>query len=156
LQGLVSLLVDGKKPEAAIGVVQEAINAPSPDGKPVDTASLKLLLAQIYVSQQRYADALPIYDELTQANDRDFRPVLARGMVFKQIGNLSEAKTFLSRAVDLAPSQYKDQVQSIAQSATPPSIDMLPSPSSTPSPAASPSATNSPANSPSSSPASSK
>jgi tetratricopeptide (TPR) repeat protein len=147
LQGLVSLLVDGKKPEAAIGVVQEAINAPSPDGKPVDVTSLKLLLAQIYVSQQRYADALPIYDELTQTNDRDFRPILARGMVLKQLGNLSEAKTLLSQAVDLAPSKYKDQVQSIAQSATLPSIGMLPSPAASSTP--SPSATSSPANSPS-------
>ncbi len=129
LQGLVSLLVDGKKPEAAIGDVQKAINAQVASGTATDVAPLKLLLAQIYVSQQRQADALPIYDELMQANSQDFRPVLARGIVFKQLGNMNEAQSLFSRAVELAPAQYKDQIQTMAKLAVVPTISpKLPTP----------------------------
>ncbi len=140
LQGLVSLLVEGKKPEAAIGNVQKAINDQAAKGKTGDIAPLKLLLAQIYVSQQRHADALPIYDELIQANNRDFRPVLAQGIVFKQLGNTNEAQALLSQAVEIAPAQYKDQIQSIAKSATAPALtpkiptNSIPSPTLAPSP----------------------
>jgi tetratricopeptide (TPR) repeat protein len=135
LQGLASLLVDGKKPEAAIGDIQKAINAQVATGTNADMAPLKLLLAQVYVSQQRHADALPIYDELIQANNQDFRPVLARGIVFKQMGNMSEAQSLLSQAAEIAPAQYKDQIQQMAKAAVVPVLSpKLPIVSSSPSP----------------------
>jgi tetratricopeptide (TPR) repeat protein len=143
LQGLVSLLVDGKKPEAAIGDVQKAINAQVAKGNNADVAPLKLLLAQIYVSQQRHADALPIYDELMQANSQDFRPVLARGLVFKQLGNMNEAQSLLSQAVEIAPAQYKDQIQTMAKAAVvpvaSPQLPVVNSSSTVPSPTVAPS-----------------
>jgi tetratricopeptide (TPR) repeat protein len=117
LQGLVSLLIDLNKPEAAIGYVQTAINTASTGGSAVDTTPHKLLLAQIHVSQQRNDRALPIYDELIQANNQDFRPVLARGIAVKKMGKIGEAQTLLSQAAELAPTQYKDQIQSLAKSA---------------------------------------
>jgi tetratricopeptide (TPR) repeat protein len=118
LQGLVSMLIDGKKPEAAIGEVQKAIGQAAKGSN--ELVPLKLLLAQVYVSQQRHADALPIYEELIQANSQDFRPVLARGLVFKQLGNMNEAQLLFSQAVEIAPAQYKDQIQLMAKAAVVP------------------------------------
>jgi tetratricopeptide (TPR) repeat protein len=137
LQGLASLLVDAQKPEAAIGLVQESMKTTIPTGKTADLGGLKLLLAQIYVSQQRYAEAFPIYDELVQADAKDFRPLLAKALVFKKIGSVSEAQALLDQAIEIAPAQYKDQIQTLAKSTTPPTLKtpVLTSPS----PAVSPS-----------------
>jgi tetratricopeptide (TPR) repeat protein len=141
LQGISSVLIDGKKPEAALGIVQEAIKFPIPTGQNADIGSMKLLLGQIYVSQKRHGDALTIYDELIQANAQDFRPLLAKAIVLKQMGNLTEAQTLLDRSVEVAPAQYKDQVQTLAKSTVPPALNnpvlnITPSaaPSSQPSP----------------------
>jgi tetratricopeptide (TPR) repeat protein len=135
LQSLASLFVDAQKPEAAIGLVQESIKTPIPPGKTADLGGLKLLLAQIYVSQQRYAEAFPIYDGLTQADSQDFRPLLAKALVFKKIGSVSEAQALLDQATEVAPAQYKDQIQALAKSTAPTSLGTSPI---TPIPAAAP------------------
>ncbi len=127
LQGLVSLMLDAKRPEAAIGAVQESIAKAVPN---TDVTPLKLLLAQIYVTKQRNADALAVYDGLIETNKEDFRPILAKALVFKQIGNLTEAQALLTAAIDLAPSEYKDQIKLLAQSTQPPKTAIAPSPSS--------------------------
>jgi tetratricopeptide (TPR) repeat protein len=123
LQGLASVLVDGKKPEAAIGIVQEAIKFPIPSGQTADMGSMKLLLGQIYASQKRYGDSLTIYSELIQANAQDFRPLLARAIVLKQMGSVTEAQSLLEQALEVAPAQYKDQIQTLAKSAAPPTLN---------------------------------
>jgi tetratricopeptide (TPR) repeat protein len=146
LQGLVSLLIEGNKPEAAIGLVQAAIKDQTAKGASANLTPLKLLLAQVYVSQKRNDDALPIYDELIQANNQDFRPLLAQGIVYKQMGNTHEAQALLSQAAEIAPAQYKDQIQSIAKSAVAPTITpKIPAaqPSNVPSPTVVPSPLNS-------------
>jgi tetratricopeptide (TPR) repeat protein len=100
LQGLVSLLIDAKHPEAAMGAVQTALKTVTTDA---DATPLKLLLAQVYLTQQRNADALGIYDALIDASKEDFRPVLAKALVFKQMGNLTEAQSLMTAAIELAP-----------------------------------------------------
>ena len=132
LQGLVSLLLDAKHPEAAMGAVQTALKA---NVVGVDTTPLKLLLAQVYLTQQRNADALGIYDALTEVNREDFRPILAKALVFKQMGNLTEAQSLMNVAVDLAPSEYKDQIKQLAQATQPPKVSVAPN-LSAPAPAA--------------------
>ncbi len=134
LQGLVSLLLDAKRPEAAMGAVQAALKT---NIVGVDATPLKLLLAQVYLTQQRNADALGIYDALMEVNKADFRPVLAKGLVFKQMGNLSDAQTLMTAAVDLAPAEYKDQIKQLAQATQPPKISVAPN-LSTPTPTSSP------------------
>ncbi len=122
LQGLASLLVDAQKPEAAIGLIQEAMKTNIPQGKTADLGGLKLLLAQVYVSQQRYAEAFPIYDQLIQADAKDFRPLLAKALVFKKIGSISEAQALLEQATEIAPAQYKDQIQTLVKSTASPTL----------------------------------
>jgi tetratricopeptide (TPR) repeat protein len=123
LQGLVSLLIDAKRPEAAMGAVQTALKAAPPN---TDITPVKLLQAQIYLAQQRNADALGIYDVAIEANRDDFRPVLAKALVFKQMGNLTQAQSLMTTAAGLAPSEYKDQIKQLAQSTQPPKVTISP------------------------------
>ncbi len=132
LQGLVSLLLDAKRPEAATGAVEAALKSATAN---TDATALKLLLAQIYLTQQRNADALGIYDAAIEINKADFRPVLAKALVFKQMGNLTEAQSLMTAAVALAPAEYKDQIKQLAQTTQPPKVTVAPN-LSTPAPAA--------------------
>jgi tetratricopeptide (TPR) repeat protein len=134
LQGLVSLLLDAKRPEAAMGAVQDSLKKVTSEAEAIP---IKLLLAQIYITQQRNADALSIYDALIDASKEDFRPVLAKALVFKQMGNLTESQALLNTAKDLAPSEYKDQILQLAQSIQPPKAAIAPNLSS-PSPVTAP------------------
>jgi tetratricopeptide (TPR) repeat protein len=134
LQGLVSLLLEAKRPEAAMGAVQAALKT---NVVGADATPLKLLLAQVYLTQQRNADALGIYDALMEVNKSDFRPVLAKALVFKQMGNLSDAQTLMTAAVDLAPAEYKDQIKQLAQATQPPKVSVAPN-LSTPAPVSAP------------------
>ncbi len=142
LQGLVSLLLDAKRPEAAAGAIQESIAKAAPN---TDVTPLKLLLAQVFVTKQRNADALAIYDGLIETNKEDFRPILAKALVFKQMGNLTEAQALLTAATDLAPSEYKDQIKLLAQATQlpKPAVGASPNPAPVTAPSISPS--NSPA-----------
>jgi tetratricopeptide (TPR) repeat protein len=133
LQGLVSLLIDAKRPEAAMGAVQTALKSAPAN---TDLTPVKLLQAQIYLTQQRNADALGIYDAAIEANRDDFRPVLAKALVFKQMGNLTQAQLLMTTAVGLAPAEYKDQIQQLAQATQPPKVSIAPAPAA-PAPASS-------------------
>ncbi len=123
LQGLVSLLLDAKHPEAAMGAVRDALKKSTSEA---DATPVKLLQAQIYLTQQRNADALAIYDSLIDTSKEDFRPVLAKALVFKQMGNLTEAQTLMNTAMTLAPSEYKDQILQLAQATQPPKPSISP------------------------------
>lgn len=130
LQGLVSLLFQQNRPEAAIGLLQDTLKTATQvnDMKPgtVDISSVQLLLGQVYANQKRYAEAIAIYDEAIKANTQDFRPVLAKALVLKEQDKVEEAKPLFIKAVALAPPQYRDQVKQLG--------------TDTPTPTASPSA----------------
>ena len=118
LQGLVSLLLQQQRPEAAIGLLQDTLKtAPQANqNQPgsIDVTSVQLLLAQVYVNQQRHTEAIAIYDEALKSNKQDFRPVLAKALVLQQIGRPGEAKPLFNTAISLAPAQYKDQIKQMA------------------------------------------
>lgn len=124
LQGLVSLLMQQKRPEAAIGLLQETLktstqlNQTQPGS--VDVTSVQLLLAQVYFNEQRYPEAIAIYDEAIKANKQDFRPMLAKALVLQQMGKTAEAKSLFTKAANLAPAQYKDQIKQLANAPAPP------------------------------------
>jgi tetratricopeptide (TPR) repeat protein len=134
LQGLVSLLLEQKRPEAAIGLLQETLKTaaqvnPSQPGT-IDTTSVQLLLAQVYFNQERYVEAIAIYDQATKNDRQDFRPVLAKAMVLQKLGKNVEAKPLFTVAASLAPAQYKDQIKQIA-SAKQPKASPIVSPTTT-------------------------
>lgn len=138
LQGLVSLLLQQDRPEAAIGLLQDTLKTATSVNEmqpgTVDIISVQLLLGQVYANQERYTEALTIYDESIKANQQDFRPVLAKALILKKQGKITEARPLFTTAIALAPAQYKDQVKQLAgdtsESTSTPSVS--PSPNSTP------------------------
>ena len=139
LQGLVNLLLVQDRPEAAIGLLQDTLKAATAANlaKPesIDTTSVELILGQVYAVQKRFEEAIAIYDESAKANPKDFRPTLGKAIVLKEQGKTDEAKTLFDKATELAPPNYKDQINQLASQAPKPS----PSPAGSPKPGASPS-----------------
>jgi tetratricopeptide (TPR) repeat protein len=139
LQGLVNLLLVQQRPEAAIGLLQDTLKAApaANQAKPesIDVTSVQLILGQVYAVQKRFDEAIAIYDESAKANPKDFRPTLGKAIVLKEQGKTDEAKTLFDRATELAPPNYKDQINQLASGTPSPS----PAAATTPEPAASPS-----------------
>ncbi len=125
LQGLVNLLLVQQRPEAAIGLLQDTLKAApaANQAKPasIDVTSVQLILGQVYAVQKRYPEAIAIYDESAKANPKDFRPTLAKAIVFKEQGKTDEAKTLFDKATELAPPNYKDQINQLASGTSSPS-----------------------------------
>ncbi|WP_448561820.1 tetratricopeptide repeat protein [Trichothermofontia sp.] len=123
LQGLVKLLLDQNRPEAAIGLLQDTLQLATQANqiKPgsIDTVSVHLILGQVYAEQKRLDEAIAAYDEGIKANDQDFRPVLAKAIVLREKAQTQEADTLFAKAVTLAPAQYKDQINQLARGETP-------------------------------------
>ncbi|MEB3251725.1 MAG: tetratricopeptide repeat protein [Cyanobacteriota bacterium] len=124
LQGLTALLVQQKRPQAAIGLLQETLaNAsknPSDGTTPkVDTLSVQLLLAQVYVEGDQIDKAMGLYDQAIASAPQDFRPVLAKALVMKQQGDQKAAQALFDQATAMAPAQFKDQISQMAQQPAP-------------------------------------
>lgn len=119
LQGLANLMLQENRPEAALGLLQETLqiaeqtNVDQPGS--IDVSSIQLILGQVYVAQQRYDDAIAIYDQVMALDENDFRPLLAKAIVLKNQGNNQDAYPLLEQAVELAPPQYKDQIKQLAE-----------------------------------------
>ncbi|WP_421654696.1 tetratricopeptide repeat protein [Leptothermofonsia sp. ETS-13] len=135
LDGLTTLLLQQKRPEAAIGLLQDTLKtAPKAnqiEAGSVDVPSVQLLLGRVYAEQKRYDEAIAMYDEAAKSDENDFRPVLAKAIVLKAQGKTDEAKPLFNSAANLAPAQYKDQINELASSST--SITTTP-PSTAPTP----------------------
>lgn len=123
LQGMVALLVDQQRPEAAIGLLEDTLSNAEPANKiqpgSVDTVAIQVLLGTVHASQKRYPQATSIYDQAIKKDPQDFRPVLAKAMLFREQGKVEEAKPLFDSAVALAPAQYKDEINRAAASPTP-------------------------------------
>jgi tetratricopeptide (TPR) repeat protein len=135
LDGLTTLLLQQKRPEAAIGLLQDTLKtAPKANeiqAGSVDVASVQLLLGRVYAEQKQYDQAIAMYDEAAKTNKQDFRPVLAKAIVLKTQGKTEEAKPLFNSAANMAPAQYKDQINQLASNPSPASS----APSTAPSPA---------------------
>lgn len=130
LEGLVALLVSQERTEAAVGLLRDTLataeqtNELSPGS--VDQLSVKLLLGQVFVEQEKYDEALKMYDEaIAEAKaatpaQPDFRPTLAKALVLKETGDDTGAQTLFDEALALAPTQYKDGVQQLIREKTAP------------------------------------
>ncbi len=124
LQGLTALLVQQGRPQAAIGLLQDAVKTAeqlqSEGSVPgLDTASINLLLAQVYIEDNRTDQAITLYDEVIAAAPEDFRPVLAKALVLQGQGDNTAAKALFDQAAAMAPDQFKDQIQQMAAQSEP-------------------------------------
>jgi tetratricopeptide (TPR) repeat protein len=138
LQGMVALLIDQQRPEAAIGLLQDTLSNAAQANKiqpgSVDAVAVQVLLGTIHASQKRYPQAISAYDQAIQKDPKDFRPVLAKAMLLKEQGKFAEAKPLFDSASALAPAQYKDEITKAATASPTP----IPATSPAPTPASSP------------------
>jgi tetratricopeptide (TPR) repeat protein len=157
LDGMVTLLLQEQRPEAAIDLLQntlkEAPAANQAQAGSIDVPSLQLLLGRVYAEQKRFDEALAAYDEAAKANQEDFRPILAKALVLKAQNKTEAAKPLFTKAAELAPAQYKDQINQLAAApapgaasptATPPAGTATPAPNVVPVPTPAPTATPAP------------
>ncbi len=114
LQGLVGLLVEQKRPEAAVSLLQDTLKTANQANQvqpgAVDVTSVQVLLGGVYASGKRYDEAIAIYDEAAKTSKQDFRPVYGKAAVLKEQGKVAEAKPLFTKAAELAPAKYKDQI----------------------------------------------
>ena len=114
LQGLVNLLLQQERPEAAIGLLQDTLKAAPQanivEAGSIDVVSVQLILGQVYAEQKRYDEAIAVYDEAIKGDDQDFRPILAKAIMLKEQGNTEASQELFNQAIDLAPSGFKDQI----------------------------------------------
>ena len=139
LEGLVALLIAQDRTEAAVGLLQDTLatadqtNELAPGS--VDKLSIKLLLGQVFAEQQKYDEALKVYDEAiadakaVSPTQPDFRPTLAKALVLEDKGDSSASRALFDEALALAPAQYKDSVQQLISERTAPTAEGAPAPS---------------------------
>ena len=139
LQGMVNLQLSEKRPEAAIGLLQESLAAATQANTiqpgSVDVVAVEVLLGSVYAFAKNDTQAIYTYDQAIKKDAQDFRPVLAKAMLFKQQGKVDEAKPLFDSAIALAPAKYKDEINkaAAAPTATPTSsFSPTPSPTATP------------------------
>lgn len=118
LNGLTSLLLQQNRPESAIALLQDtlktATQANQVQPNSIDVTSVQVLLGGVYASQKRYDEAIAIYDEAAKTNKQDFRPVYGKAMILKEQGKTEEAKPLFTKAAELAPAKYRDQINQAA------------------------------------------
>lgn len=118
LQGLAVLLIEQDRPEAAVGIVQDGLDAAEQANEETpnsaDLVSIRLLLGQVYAELRRYDDAIAAYDSAIEADPESFRPVLAKAIVLRAKGQPDQADPLFASAVSLAPDQYKDAIRKLA------------------------------------------
>ncbi|MDB9487897.1 Tfp pilus assembly protein PilF [Dolichospermum circinale CS-537/01] len=118
LQGMVTLQLNQKRPEAAIGLLEQSLTAAKSANTiqpgSGDVIAIQILLGNVYAFQKNELQAISVYDQAINQDPQDFRPVLAKAMLFKQQGKLAEAKPLFDKARALAPSEYKDEINQVA------------------------------------------
>jgi tetratricopeptide (TPR) repeat protein len=123
LNGLTSLLLQQNRPESAISLLQDTLKA-APQANQVqpnsiDVTSVQVLLGGVYANQKRYEEAIAIYDEAAKGSQQDFRPIYGKAVVLKEQGKIEQAKPLFTKAAELAPAKYRDQINQTATGITP-------------------------------------
>ena len=152
LNGLTNLLLQQQRPEAAIALLQDTLKS-APQANEVqpgsiDMVSVELLLGSVYSEQKRYDEAVALYESAIKRDAKDFRPMLAKAIVLKAQGKVEEAKPLFASASNLAPAQFKDQINQLANAPLPgASVAPSAAPTTAPETPSSPVSSESPSNS---------
>ncbi len=112
LGGLANLFLNQNLPSKAIALLENTINQGKEESdSDIDVSSVQLLLGEIYTQQENYEAALTVFDEVAAADETDFRPVLAQGLVLQKQGKYEVAKPLIKKAYKLAPPDFRDQIK---------------------------------------------
>ena len=114
LGGITNLYLSKELPERAIALLKKTIKQATQEDNPatasIDSEAVELLLGEVYANQERYGEAIAVYDELAQANKDDFRPLLGKALVLEKQGDLTAVRPVLEKAYVAAPEEYKDRI----------------------------------------------
>ncbi|NJO76911.1 MAG: tetratricopeptide repeat protein [Leptolyngbyaceae cyanobacterium RM1_406_9] len=114
LDGLIALLIEQERPEAAVGLLQDTLRNANQANQiqpgSVDVTSVRLILGKVYAAGERYDEAIAVYEQAIQSDRQDFRPVLAKALVLQAQGKDDEAQPLFTTAASLAPAEYKDLI----------------------------------------------
>lgn len=115
LKGITDLFIAQNRGEEAVSLVQNTIIEAAKDKSAlVEATSLQLLLGEVYIEQERYLEALAIYEQAIKSDLKDFRPLLAKALILQKQGKATEAQPIFEEAVSLAPVQFKDQIKKMS------------------------------------------
>lgn len=119
LQRLVGIELQASRPEAAIGILQTAIDNADTANKikanSVDKGTVMWILGELYRTQKRYTEASGIYEKMTKENAKDFRPLVGKAQIKRSEGKEEEAVALFAEATKVAPAEFKDEVNKIAE-----------------------------------------
>jgi tetratricopeptide (TPR) repeat protein len=117
LQGYITILLKQNQSAAAFDFLQKSIatgkqiNQQQPNS--ADLPAIELMLGDVYLAQNKSAEAIALYERLTKENPTDFRPIAAKGLALRTQGKNAEALVLFKSAQALAPDQFKDKIQQL-------------------------------------------
>ena len=118
LQSIVSIELTDKRPESAIGILQDTLKTAETANKvqanAVDTGSVRWILGEVYRQQDRIDEAIATYDQMIKESAKDFRPYVGKAQLRQIQGKEDEAKKLFDKGLELAPAEFKDEVKRLA------------------------------------------
>ncbi|NEO84656.1 MAG: tetratricopeptide repeat protein [Spirulina sp. SIO3F2] len=127
LQGIVALKLQQESPEWAIGLLEATLQtAPQAnEARPgsIDVASVQMLLGRVFEYQERYTEAIAVYDQVSAKNKTDFRPVWAKADILREQEQTDGARTLYARALTLAPPRYRDRIKQLMEALDQPATE---------------------------------
>jgi len=118
LQSVVGIELTDKRPEAAIGLLQDTLKTAETANKiqanSVDTGSVRWILGEVYRQQNRLDDSIATYDQMIKETPKDFRPYVGKAQLKQVQGKEDEAKKLFDKGLELAPAEFKDEVKRLA------------------------------------------
>ncbi|KAG5253113.1 protein SLOW GREEN [Salix suchowensis] len=92
--------------EVVLKRIESAMDKCRKEKKNSDLRDFKLLVAQVRVIEEKYLDALKVYDELVKEEPRDFRPYLCQGMIYTLLRKKDEAEKKFEQFKKLVPKNH--------------------------------------------------
>ncbi|KAJ6745929.1 TETRATRICOPEPTIDE REPEAT PROTEIN 5 [Salix koriyanagi] len=92
--------------EVVLKRIEGAMNKCKKEKKNSDLRDFKLLIAQVRVMEEKYFDALKVYDELVKEEPKDFRPYLCQGIIYTLLKKKDEAQKKFEQFKKLVPKNH--------------------------------------------------
>lgn len=83
--------------------IEEGMELAKKQNKMSDLRDFQLLIAQVWVIEGKYDEALKVYQELVKEEPRDFRPYLCQGIIYTLLRKSSEAEKSFEKYKRLVP-----------------------------------------------------
>ncbi|KAF9680881.1 hypothetical protein SADUNF_Sadunf06G0167700 [Salix dunnii] len=92
--------------EIVLKRIEGAMNKCKKEKKNSDLRDFKLLIAQVRVMEEKYFDALKVYEELVKEEPKDFRPYLCQGIIYTLLRKKDEAQKMFEQFKKLVPKNH--------------------------------------------------